>query len=200
MHLCRCVEVRGQFQLSPPALVLFEPRPCHLQLDGLATEPPRSACVCPTHARDSGTHDTATCSFYTGAGEPNTCLNACTIRNVVSKPLSQSLSQAFLLCLPDADYKGGGVSHHDCGLKENYTRPINEKKPASHPWTKDARIVSDVSQIPVRSSSVYNVCRLLTVMVDGCFLRTEMPDSRPPCLSLTSFCAHGRASAMSRRL
>lgn len=37
VHLCSYVEVRGQFQLSPPASVLFEPRSCHLQLDRLAT-------------------------------------------------------------------------------------------------------------------------------------------------------------------
>ena len=124
-------------------------------------------------------------------------------RTVFSKPFSPPLLQAFLLCLPDADYKGGRLSHHVCGLKENHTRPINEREPASHPWTSDARIVSDVNQIPVRSSLVCNVCKLLAVMVDGRVLRTEVSDSHPPSdfrLCLTGFCAHGSASTMSRRL
>lgn len=58
-------------------------------------------------------------------------------------------------------------------------RPINERTPASHPGTSDARTVSGVNHIPVRSSSVCNVPKLLTGMVDGHFLRTEMSDSQP---------------------
>lgn len=60
-------------------------------------------------------------------------------------------------------------------------RPINERTPASHPWTSDARTVSDV-----RSSSVSNVLSLLTGIVDGRFLRTEMSDSQPPSEFCTS--------------
>lgn len=79
--------------------------------------------------------------------------------------LSPSYGLSYCVCQMQIT-REEGVYHHDSGLKENYIRPKNERKPASHPWTSDARIVSDVNQIPVRSSSVYNVCKLLTVVVD----------------------------------
>lgn len=78
------------------------------------------------------------------------------------------------------------VPHRDCGRKENDICSINEGNPASHPLTCDARIVSDVNQIPPRSSSVHNVCELLAATAEECSLKTSsslLPSNCELCLT-----------------
>lgn len=108
--------------------------------------------------------------------------------DLLSKPLSQPLFWTSFLCLPDGDCRGTKVPHCDCGQKENDICPINEGNPASHPLTCDARIVSYVNQIPLRSSSVHNVCKLLAMTVEECSLKTSNSCLPSDCeLCLTGF-------------
>lgn len=78
------------------------------------------------------------------------------------------------------------VPHRDCGRKEKDICPINARNSASHPLTWDARIASDVNQIPPRPSSVHNACKLLAVTVEECSLKTSnsrLPSDCELCLT-----------------